>query len=494
MKELAATLPGCSVNKVYQLGREHLLFSLSRPGFKHHLMLGGGKRVSAHLLFEPVHREWLVRSNPALLMHRHVQRSRVDKVWLSEATTGIRFHLRHPGVGSLYLDAVDREGVRLFDSEGRVLCSFFRELHGGSGSPKTAGSSEFRAVPHIEPDEALPANRELSRTFAQGYSERIRGAVLKVLRAEEKKVSRLLGKLSGEQQELEQRETLRKKGELLKVNLGTVPGNARQVLLPDYQGGKVEVDLDPALSPQENMQRYFNRYKKLKRKSDVFEQKLAFEQNRLRSVAAAMESALHTPLLDLSHPPSSFIETLDQRFFDRKLRARLADALPGPHAGTGSAGPGGLGHGGGAARAGGPGRRKSGGEPERRYLRFTARSGKDILVGRSAADNDHLTVRVARGNDLWFHLEQGGGSHVVLRYRKGEEFLDTDIQDAGILALYFSRARSSGEGTVVYTRRKYVRKPKGAKPGYVIYHNHKSREVRLDQELLDQLVEPSQLG
>jgi hypothetical protein len=122
------------------------------------------------------------------------------------------------------------------------------------------------------------------------------------------------------------------------------------------------------------------------------------------------------------------------------------------------------------------------------FLRFRTRGGAAVLVGRSARENDRLTLRTARGNDLWFHVEGGPGSHVVLRYARGREFLEQDVRDASQLALWFSSFRSRGAGTVVYTRCKNVSKPKGAREGAVVYHHHKSRDEELDRGLMDVLL------
>ncbi|WJI25078.1 NFACT family protein [Thermosynechococcus sp. B0] len=103
------------------------------------------------------------------------------------------------------------------------------------------------------------------------------------------------------------------------------------------------------------------------------------------------------------------------------------------------------------------------------YLRYTTPSGFTVLVGRNNRQNDDLTFRVASPYDWWFHTQEIPGSHVILRLAAGEVPSEKDIQYVANLAAYHSQARASAQVPVVYTRRKYVQKPKGANPGMVIY-------------------------
>ena len=133
--------------------------------------------------------------------------------------------------------------------------------------------------------------------------------------------------------------------------------------------------------------------------------------------------------------------------------------------------------------------KKSGIKEEKRpFLEFISRSGKKILVGRNAGENEELSTKIARGNDMWFHVESGSGSHVILRYEKRGSFDTEDIMDAAVLALYFSKLRKEEKGDVVYTYCKYVKKPKNSKAGAVTYHNNKTRFISLDREVLNRLL------
>jgi predicted ribosome quality control (RQC) complex YloA/Tae2 family protein len=96
-------------------------------------------------------------------------------------------------------------------------------------------------------------------------------------------------------------------------------------------------------------------------------------------------------------------------------------------------------------------------------------SGFEIWIGRNNRQNDHLTFRIAGDYDLWFHSQEIAGSHVLLRLTPGAIADEKDLQSAADWAAYYSRARQSDQVPVVYTKPKFVYKPKGAKPGMVIY-------------------------
>ncbi len=100
-------------------------------------------------------------------------------------------------------------------------------------------------------------------------------------------------------------------------------------------------------------------------------------------------------------------------------------------------------------------------------------SGFELWIGRNNRQNDRLTFRTAGDYDLWFHTQESAGSHVLLRLEPGAKPDEADLNCAANWAAYYSRARQSEQVPVVYTEPKYVYKPKGAKPGMVIYKREK---------------------
>jgi predicted ribosome quality control (RQC) complex YloA/Tae2 family protein len=100
--------------------------------------------------------------------------------------------------------------------------------------------------------------------------------------------------------------------------------------------------------------------------------------------------------------------------------------------------------------------------------------GYRILIGRNNRQNDLVTMRLARNDDLWLHAKDIPGSHVIIQLQNNTRFSETVIARAAGLAAYFSRARQGLKVPVDYTLRKFVRKPRGAKPGMVIYDHQKT--------------------
>ena len=119
-------------------------------------------------------------------------------------------------------------------------------------------------------------------------------------------------------------------------------------------------------------------------------------------------------------------------------------------------------------------------------LRFESDDGFTILVGRNNVQNDRLTLRESRGNDIWFHTQKIPGSHVIV-VTEGREVPNRTLEQACILAATHSQAAKSAKVPVDYTQVRYVKKPNGAKPGMVIYETYQTAIVNPDKELSERL-------
>ena len=128
-------------------------------------------------------------------------------------------------------------------------------------------------------------------------------------------------------------------------------------------------------------------------------------------------------------------------------------------------------------------------QPAIRYREFSSQEGYPILVGKTAKDNDAVTFKISKPDDLWLHARGTPGSHVIVRLEKKQQVPPETLKDAATLALLYSDLRKSGKGEVIYTLRKNVRKPKGAKPGSVTVTQEKNLWVFVDQARLDRLKE-----
>jgi len=243
----------------------------------------------------------------------------------------------------------------------------------------------------------------------------------------------------------------RARAELLLPVASRLPRGSREARVPDWsrlddQGQAVEIaiPLDPALSPKENAQRWLKRAKRYQ---------AASERIAARRAEVAAELARAEALL-------SGAEAAKDAGQLAAVEAEAPPPVPG---------------------------RKSPLSPRLPYRKFSSQSGAPILVGRSARDNDALTLRVARGNDLWLHARGVQGAHVIIP-GAGDSPDSRALGDAALLAAHFSSARGQDGVEVAWTRCKYVRKPKGAPPGSVTVTQEKVLRVRLEEDRLQSLL------
>jgi predicted ribosome quality control (RQC) complex YloA/Tae2 family protein len=107
-------------------------------------------------------------------------------------------------------------------------------------------------------------------------------------------------------------------------------------------------------------------------------------------------------------------------------------------------------------------------------------------VGRNNQQNDQLTLRIANKEDMWLHTQKIPGSHVIIRAQDGE-ISSTALSEAALLAAHYSQARNSSQVPVDFTRRSNVKKPSGAKPGFVVYTPHQTLYVTPDTEKINDI-------
>jgi hypothetical protein len=502
LAEMGDLLCRCGVSGVCQIDENTFILRLFGKGCFGDLLIGVGKGAGRfHLLCEEVHRDYCITSQGSALLGKYLSRTRIGALRLTGPCLRVDFtrgetRTLHADFEAAALSLADCKGDSLFELRGRRPQPQFRGLAPhevglaphyrgrkspvmglpsstlGRGSPGLCFERKTEHIPPAQPKTtpSFPVNRTLSEEYLLQQNESLARRVLVLFRGERKKVRRLMEKLEKERQEAGQRESYRKRGELLKYNMHRLQRGASSVRLTDFDGSVVDIALDPLLSPQENMARYFSLYKKLKRRDAVIGDKMTFERKRLVLLDDLIDRIGKGGLLSITLSPAKFVDSLDRDSltpaFHERIR-RLFYPRDRREQGSVKAGP---------------------------FLRFISRTGREILVGRNGRENDELTLRRARGNDLWFHVETGPGSHVVLRREGMKEFQDSDIIDAATLALYFSPLRKMRGGNVVYTFRKFVRKPKGSAPGHVVFYNNKTKHVRFDDAVLNHLLDDRPRG
>ena len=272
--------------------------------------------------------------------------------------------------------------------------------------------------------------------------ERMRVKSQDLLRLLANHADRLSRKIANQQAELSacaERDTLRIKGDLLSANMYAIQKGETSVKLQNFYDenlAELEIALDPALTPQQNAQKYYKNYRKAKTAEEKLTEQIGLAQTELTYIDSVFESlALAENERDLNEIRA---ELAEQGYVRRKAskKNQKQPALSAP-------------------------------------LKFKTSDGFTVLVGRNNRQNDKLTMKDANNNDIWFHTKNIPGSHTVL-VTDGKAPTETAMEEAAVLAAQHSRAKDSAQVPVDYTQIRYVSKPQGAKPGMVIYVQYKT--------------------
>lgn len=238
-------------------------------------------------------------------------------------------------------------------------------------------------------------------------------------------------------------------GQILLARKNEVPKGASAVTLPDFEGAPREIALDPARDAVANAEAFFDEARRRERALERLPDAVAAARER------AAEFDVHLARLAESGPSDA-----------------LWAAAGGKPVGIGAGGP----------RADGPDVRVP-------YTRLRSSGGLEIRVGRGARDNDDLTFRHSAPDDIWLHASQASGAHVILRWgRRDENPPRRDLLEAAIAAAVHSGARHNRTAPVVWTRRKYVRKPRKSPPGTVTPDRVQTIFVEPDSDLVKAMV------
>ena len=275
---------------------------------------------------------------------------------------------------------------------------------------------------------------------ARENSERLRRSaadIIKLITNLRARTERKLAIRLNDLKKCENRETLRIYGELLKANLYRLQNGATFAEVENYydEMKQIRIPLNPALSPQKNADKYFKDYKKTYTAERTLTDLTERDKEELKYFDSVLDS------ISRSESISEISE----------IREELALA--------------------GYIKQNGARKKKVSAVPQ--FKEYTSDEGYKILVGKNNRQNDYLTTVLAAKNDLWFHVKNIPGSHVIVMCRGGE-VSDATVMKAAALAAANSKAAGSSQVPVDYTPVKYVKKPKGAKAGMVIYTTNKT--------------------
>lgn len=265
---------------------------------------------------------------------------------------------------------------------------------------------------------------------------------------------RITKKLALQTTELAQcadRDKLKVFGDLINSNLYSLQkGQASATLQNFYEDGcpEIEVKLDKRLTPAQNAQRYYAEYRKAATAEEMLNALMAKSEQELIYLDSVFDAVSRTQgeseLLEIR-------EELAEQGYIRatKVKNKMLKAQP--------------------------------------PLKYRSTDGFSILCGRNNKQNDKLTLKQAKNQDLWLHTQGIAGSHVIIE-SEGKEISDNAITQAATIAAFNSKSRDSAQVAVDYTLIRYVKKPVGAKPGMVIFTDFSTAYVTPDQELVTSLA------
>ena len=247
----------------------------------------------------------------------------------------------------------------------------------------------------------------------------------------------------------EKRDKYRIYGELLNTyGYNVEPGAKSMQALNYYTNENITIPLDETLTPSENAKKYFDKYGKLKRTYEALSEltvEVKEEIEHLESISTALDIALQEE--DLVQIKEELIES---GYIRRKGGGKKAKVTSKP-------------------------------------FHYISSDGFHMYVGKNNYQNDELTFKFATGNDWWFHAKQKPGSHVIVK-SEGKELPDSTFEEAARLAAYYSKGREQEKVEIDYLKKKDVKKPNGAKPGFVVYYTNYSMMIDSDISKLTQIT------
>jgi len=251
------------------------------------------------------------------------------------------------------------------------------------------------------------------------------GEITRKLRQQREKAERALAALERDAVASERAAERRLFAELLMSQPDLHRRGMDRIDVQNWDGNPVDIPLDPTMSLVENAERYFEKARTARESADMRSQR----RERYNKLLADLRMAEQE--LDKVQDDESLVRFLSRFSVFQTMNEQTE-------------------------------------QRERKYREFDLGDGYTLYVGKSAENNDELTMRFARPNDYWFHARGVSGSHAVLRGPGTAKPMKHILEKAASIAAYYSKSRNAGYTPVAYTQKKYVRKPKGAAVGAVI--------------------------
>ncbi|MFH1842454.1 MAG: NFACT RNA binding domain-containing protein [bacterium] len=355
-----------------------------------------------------------------------------------------------------------RGNVVLLDAGGKCLWSLFRSLHSVLTSvppPMVFAPTRDDTAAAINVDDTF---RQQAVAFLFDFLQvEIQTRLSRALRQAAESVSRLQKNLRADLDQASRGDEFRVKAETLATHLHEIKRGASTVeLLEPVSGETITIGLDPASTPAANLERYFRKARKAARGRDIIAERLAAATERLEVLEAKRAeleqlSSQTSPAGETSPSPLDSLTALQEWQQETDIIFQEPGLTRDGHR-----------------------RRPATGEPGRPFRRFLLDEKWEVWIGRSNQENDLLTHRSAAPHDIWLHAQGVAGSHVILRTSgKPDQVPRKVLAKAAALAALYSKARHTDLAPVLYTLRKYVRKPRKSPPGTAACIQEKSLMV-----------------
>jgi len=317
------------------------------------------------------------------------------------------------------------------------------------------GKSVFSVIPLTLLKDEVRTYDSVSQCLEDYYGDKaqrdtVKQKVSDLLRFLQNERTKNLKKLDNLKKDLEEAgdaDRYRIFGELLFASLHQIQKGDREAKLINFYDedqASITVPLDPLLTPSDNAQRYFKKYNKYKNSLAVIDEQLIKTHEEISYIENLLQQLSHASLNDIDEIRDELIQQGYLRDRSRKTKKKKKNDKPTLHV-------------------------------------YTSSEGIELYVGKNNLQNEYVTNRLASSNDTWLHTKDIPGSHVVIR---SSEYGDATLQEAAQLAAYYSQAKESSSVPVDYTLIRHVRKPNGAKPGFVIYDNQKTLFVTPDEQMI----------
>ena len=343
-----------------------------------------------------------------------------------------------------------------------TLCSMMSQIITGDFHPSILYNGrepiEFAALPlTLYADKTARSFDSISAVLEQYYAERsmvtrIRQKSVDLRRIVQTALERNVKKYDlqlRQMQDTEKKDTYKVYGELINTyGYNIAPDSKSMEALNYYTNEMITIPLDPTLTPQENARKYFEKYGKMKRTYEALSEltvQVKEEIDHLESILASLDIAMQEE--DLVQIKEELIES---GYIRRKGGTKKAKVTSRP-------------------------------------FHYISSDGFHMYVGKNNYQNDELTFKFATGNDWWFHAKKKAGSHVIVK-TEGQELPDRTFEEAARLAAYYSKGREQDKVEIDYIQKKHVKKPAGAKPGFVVYYTNYSMMIDSDISAIEQIT------